>query len=90
MDEIGQMPLHPTIACEPPKSHRLRRWAPLLLFLALIAVVLAPGLIANDRPFQVSLCEDLEPPTACAPPERTIRAAMQVDRPGSAGPRWVH
>ena len=84
------MPLHPAIACEPPASRRLRRWAPLLLFLGLIAVVLAPGLIASDRPFQVSLCDDLaQAPEACAPRERTISAAMDPAALGSTEPGQV-
>ena len=54
------MPLHYTLASEPPASRRLRRCAPLLLLLGMLAGALAPGLIAGDRPFQTSLCDDLE------------------------------
>ena len=62
------MPLHYTLASEPPASRRLRRCAPLLLFLGMLAGALVPGLIAGDRPFQTSLCDDLEhAPAACAP-----------------------
>ena len=53
------MPLHPTLADDPPTARRFRRCAPLLLALALMAGTLAPGLIAGDRPFQTSLCGDL-------------------------------
>ena len=56
----------------------------------LLAATLAPGLIANDRPFQVSLCDDLEqtsPP--CAPLEPTISAAMDADGPALAQPGQV-
>ncbi len=65
-------------------SPALRRWAwePLLVLLGLIAVALAPGLIASDRPFQTSLCDDFEPPAACAPLERTISAATDAGVPG--------
>lgn len=81
------MPLHPAIACEPPASRRLRQWAPLLLLVGLIAVALMPGLIASDRPFQVSLCDDLAPaPEACAIRERTISAAVDANALGSAEP----
>jgi hypothetical protein len=52
--------------------------------------VLAPGLIASDRPFQVSLCDDLaQAPEACAPRERTISAAMDLDALGSTEPGQV-
>jgi hypothetical protein len=79
------MPVHPAIACEPPASRRLRRWAPLLLFLGLIAVALLPGRIARDRPFQVSLCDDLAPaPEACAIREQALSAAMDPHALGSA------
>jgi hypothetical protein len=78
------MPLHHTLACEPPASRRLRRWVPLLLFLGLIAVALVPGLIANDRPFQANLCDDFEQTgSPCAPLQPTISAAMDADaQPG--------
>ena len=84
------MPLHHMLACQPPASRRLRRWAPLLVLLGMLAATLAPGLIANDRPFQVSLCDDLEqtsPP--CAPLEPTISAAMDADGPALAQPGQV-
>jgi hypothetical protein len=90
MDEITQMPFHPSIASEPAASRRLRRCAPVLLFLGLIAVALAPGLIAGDRPFQTSLCDDLEPPAACAPLARTISAAMHMDETTPAEPGLAH
>jgi hypothetical protein len=65
----------------------LRQWAPVLLFLGLIAFVLVPGLIASDQPFQVSLCDDLaQAHEACAPRERTISAAMDADALGSTEP----
>jgi hypothetical protein len=45
----------------------------------MLAGALAPGLIAGDRPFQTSLCDDLEPAsTACAPLERTLSAALRA------------
>jgi hypothetical protein len=85
------MPLHPALACEPPASRRLRRWAPLFLFLGLIAITLVPGLIAQDRPFQRSLCDDLgQAVAACASPERTISAAMHADGAALAKPAQVH
>jgi hypothetical protein len=46
------MPLHHTLACDSPASRRVRRCAPLLLVVGLTALVLAPGVIAGDRPFQ--------------------------------------
>jgi hypothetical protein len=82
MDEIGQMPLHPAIACEPRASRRLRRWAPLVL-LGMLAAALAPGLIAGDRPFQTSLCDDLEQrPDACAALVHTVLATMPTNGAG--------
>ena len=66
------MPLHHTLACESPGSRRLRRCAPLLLVAGLTAFALAPGLIVGDRPFQASLCVELEQaPEACVSPGRT-------------------
>jgi hypothetical protein len=88
------MPLHYTLASEPPASRRLRRSAPLLLLLGILAGAPAPGLIAGDRPFQTSLCDDLEhAPAACAPLERTLSAVLrargadlgQSDEPNGAG-----
>jgi hypothetical protein len=65
----------------------LRRWAPLLLFLGLIAVALLPGRIASDRPFQVSLCDDLaQASEACALREQTLSAVMDPHALGSAEP----
>ena len=46
------MSLHHTLACDSPASRRVRRCAPLLLVVGLTALVLAPGVIAGDRPFQ--------------------------------------
>jgi hypothetical protein len=41
--------------------------------------LLAPGLIAGDRPFQTSLCDDLkQAPGVCAPLERTLSAALRA------------
>jgi hypothetical protein len=40
----------------------------------MLAGTLAPGLIAGDRPFQTSLCDD-PASTACAPLERTLLSA---------------
>jgi hypothetical protein len=72
------MSLH-ALACEPPASRRLRWWAPLLLVVGLIAFALAPGLIAGDRPFETSLCGDLEQASAaCTELERTA-SAIQAD-----------
>lgn len=68
------MPPRHTLACDSPASRRLRWCAPWLLVVGLTALALAPGLIAADRPFQTSLCGDLEqPPEACA---QLGRAAM--------------
>jgi hypothetical protein len=62
------MPLHYTLASEPPVSRRLRRCAPLFLLLGILGGALAPGLIAGDRPFQTGLCDYLEhAPAACLP-----------------------
>jgi hypothetical protein len=67
------MPLHHTLACDP--SRRFRRCAPLLLVVGFTAVALAPGLIAGDRPFQTSLCGDLEQAAeACAQVGRAVSA----------------
>lgn len=52
------MSLHHTIAWDPPTSRRWRWCAPLLLVVGLAALVLAPGTISGDRPFQISLCGD--------------------------------
>jgi hypothetical protein len=62
------MPLHYTLASGPPAFRLLRRCAPLLLFLGMLAGALVPGCISGDRPFQTSLCDDLEhaPAAACA------------------------
>jgi hypothetical protein len=44
----------------------------LLLVAGLTAFALAPGLIVGDRPFQASLCVELEQaPEACVSPGRT-------------------
>jgi hypothetical protein len=68
------MTLHHTLACDSPASRRLRRYAPLLLVGGLMALILTPGIIAADRPFQAGLCGDLEQaPEACA---QLGRAAM--------------
>jgi hypothetical protein len=73
------MPLHYTLTSEPLASRRARRSAPLLLLLGMLVGVLAPGLIAGDRPFQTSLCHDLEhAPAACASLERTLSAALRA------------
>jgi hypothetical protein len=77
------MSLHYTLASEPPASLRLRRCAPLVLLLGMLASTLVPGLIAGDRSFQISLCDDLEKPAACAPLERLLSAAP---RAGGADP----
>jgi hypothetical protein len=85
MYEIAPMPLHYTLAAEPPAWRRFRLWAPLLLLLWLIAVALSPGFIAGDRPFQTSLCDDLvQVPEACASLERTLSAVMNRDGAGLA------
>ena len=60
------MPLHHTLALEPPAYRRLRRCAPLLLLPGILAGALAPGLIAGDRPFQISLCDLEHAPAGCA------------------------
>jgi hypothetical protein len=71
------MSLHHTLACDSPASRRLRRCAPLLLVVGLTAFALAPGLIAGDRPFQASLCGDLEQaPDACVQLARAPSAAL--------------
>jgi hypothetical protein len=72
------MPLHYILAVEQPASRRLRRGAPLLLLLGMLAGALVPGLIAGDRPFQTSLCDDLEQaPASCGLLERTLSAALR-------------
>ena len=77
------MPLHHTLASAPPASRRLRRWAPLLVLLGMLTATLLPGLIAADRPFQTSLCDDLEQaPDACAALVRTMLATMPTDGAG--------
>jgi hypothetical protein len=61
------MSLHHTIACDPPTSRRWRRYAPLLLVVALTALALAPGVISGDGPHQISVCGAQEAePDACA------------------------
>ena len=73
------MPLHYTLASEPSAARRLRRCAPLLLLLGMLAGALAPGLIVGDRPFQTSICDDLEQaPATCAALERTLSAALRA------------
>ena len=73
------MPLHYRLASEPPASRLLRRCAPLFLLLGMLAGALVPGLIAGDRPFQISLCDDLEQaPSACAPLERSLSAVLRA------------
>ena len=73
------MPLHYTLISEPPASRLLRRCAPLLLLLGILAGALVPGLIVGDRPFQTSLCDDLEQaPATCAALERTLSAALRA------------
>ena len=72
------MPMHPTLACDSPGSRRLRRCAPLLLVVGLTALALVPGVIAGDRPFQTSLCGDLEQaPEPCAQLGRAPSAAIR-------------
>ena len=78
------MALHHTLACDSPASRRLRRCAPLLLVAGLTAFALAPGRIAGDRPFETSLCGDLEQVLeACAQLERTA-LAMRASETGLA------
>ena len=72
------MPLHYALASESPASRYLRRCAPLLLLLGILAGALAPGLIAGDRPFQISLCDLEHAPAACVPLERTLSAALRA------------
>jgi hypothetical protein len=72
------MSLHHTLACDSPASRRLRWCAPLLMVVGLTALALAPGLIVSDRPFQTSLCGDLEQaPEACAQLARTASAVIR-------------
>lgn len=52
------MSLSFSIASDSRTSRRLRRCAPLLVVLALMALALVPGMISGDRPFQISLCGD--------------------------------
>jgi hypothetical protein len=43
----------------------------------MLGATLAPGLIVGDRPFQTSLCDDLEQrPDACAALVHTVLATM--------------
>jgi hypothetical protein len=89
------MPLHH--ASEPPASRLVRRCAPLLLFVGMLVGALVPGLIAGDRPFQISLCDDLEQaPAPCGPLERTLLAALRADgadlvqpHEANAGSPWI-
>lgn len=79
------MPLHHTLVCDSPGSRRLRRSAPLLLVGGIMALALALGIIAGDRPFQAGLCGDLEQaPEACA---QLARAAMLEPEADLAEPR---
>jgi hypothetical protein len=71
------MPLHYTLASDPPASRGLRRCALPLLLLGMLAGVLAPGLIAGDRPFQLSLCDLEHAPAGCAPRADVDYAARQ-------------
>ena len=72
------MPLHHTLACDPPTLRRFRRCAPLLLVVSLTAGALAPGLIAGDRPFHTSPCSELAPvPAACAPIQVAVSTPAQ-------------
>lgn len=74
------MSLHYTLACDSPASRRVRRCAPWLLAVGLTAFALAPGLIAGDRPFQTSLCGDLEQaPEGCAQLGRTAVHALEAE-----------
>jgi hypothetical protein len=84
------MSLHHTLACDSPPSRRVRWCAPLLLVVGLTAFALAPGLIAGDRPFQTSLCGDVEQaPEACAQLGRAASAAMHEQGSDLAEPQ-VH
>ena len=61
------MSLHHTIARDSSASRRWRRYAPLLLVLALTVLVLAPGAIYSNESYQISLCAEHETgPDACA------------------------
>jgi hypothetical protein len=74
------MTLHQTLAYDSPASRRLRRYAPLLLLGGLLALALAPGIIAGDRPFQTGLCGALEQtPGACAQLGRAAMLELEVE-----------
>jgi hypothetical protein len=74
------MSLHYTLVFDSPASRRLRRYAPLLLVGGLMALALAPGIIAGDRPFQAGLCGDLEQaPEACAQLGRTVMHELAAE-----------
>ena len=76
------MSLHYSLAYDPPGSRRLRRWTPLLLIVGLAALALAPGRIAGDRPFQASVCGDLEQASeACTQLPRTVLATLREREP---------
>jgi hypothetical protein len=75
------MTLHYTLACDSPGSRRLRRYAPLLLVGGLVALALAPGFLAGDRPFQTDLCDDLEQaPGACAQLARAVMFELEAEQ----------
>lgn len=60
------MPLHHTIACDSPASRRWRRWAPLVVLVAITLLMLVPGLMYSEQSYPVSLCGDREGLDDCA------------------------
>jgi hypothetical protein len=55
------------IVSDSPTLRHLRRCAPLLVVMGLMALALTPGIISGDRSFQISLCgQHQESGDACA------------------------
>lgn len=71
------MSLSFSIASDTSTSRRLRRCAPVLVVMGLMALALTPGMISGDRPFQISLCGDGQEPSAAC-----VMAAASVAQKG--------
>jgi peptidoglycan/LPS O-acetylase OafA/YrhL len=66
-----------SLASNSPMLRRLRRFAPLLVIVALTALALTPGMVSGDRSFEISLCADhRDSGDACA----LLRRAALVER----------